>query len=150
MPEVTRSPGGEVIQLSIFLDNKVGRLNELVSRLASGGIHLLAISLLDTTECTIMRVIVDHPEAARDFLLEHGYAFCETTVVVIEVLSEAEIREITCALVEAETNIHYLYAFISQPLGKTALALHVEDNELAAQVLSAKGKRVLSHHDLVR
>ncbi|MCC5804998.1 MAG: acetolactate synthase [Opitutales bacterium] len=139
-----------VRQFSVFADNKVGRLNELVQLLAKKGIHILAFSQLDTTECTIMRFIVDYHEEARDFLRERGYAFSEVEVIAVEIASEADLKHITAALVEAEINIHYLYSFIMRPQGKSGLALSLEDNDMATDILNCKGLRVLDQTDLAR
>ena len=61
-----------VLQFSVFADNKVGRLNELIQRFNQRDIHIVALSQLDSTECTIMRFIPDYPEAARQMLREFG------------------------------------------------------------------------------
>ncbi len=139
-----------VLQFSIFADNKVGRLNELVQRFNQRDIHIIALTQLDSTECTIMRVIPDYPEAARKLLHDHQYAFSETAMLVAEIASEADLKFLTAALVEAEINIHYLYSFIMRPNGKTAVAMNVEDAEFAESVLKARQIRCLTLHDVAR
>ncbi|MCD8482467.1 MAG: acetolactate synthase [Verrucomicrobia bacterium] len=149
--EVTESMRGDPVrQFSIYADNKVGRLNELVQRLAMRDIHIMAFSQLDTTECTVMRVIVDYPEEARRMLNEARYAFCEVEMVVVEINSEADLKFVTAALVEAEINIHYLYSFIMRPNGKVALAINLEDPELATEVLHCRGLKTLRQNDIAR
>ena len=121
--ETTPAPERDpVIQLSVFADNKVGRLNELIQRLGARDIHVMAFSQLDSTECTIMRFIVDYTSEAKDMLNAFGYAFSETEVVAVEIARESRLREVTSALVEAEINIHYIYSFITRPNGASALA----------------------------
>ena len=139
-----------VLQVSIFADNKVGRLNELVQRFNQRGIHIIALTQLDSTECTIMRVIADYPEEARQLLDEFGYAFSETPMLVAEISTEADLKYVTAALVEAEINIHYLYSFIMRPNGKTAVAMNVEDAEFAESVLQARQIRCLTRRDVAR
>ncbi|KAF0093001.1 MAG: putative acetolactate synthase small regulatory subunit [Puniceicoccaceae bacterium 5H] len=139
-----------VHQLSVFADNKVGRLNDLISRFASRNIHIAALSQVDSTECSIMRLIVNYPDDARALLEEFNYTYSVTPVLAVELLSADALREVTCALVEAEINIHYLYAFLTRPLERTALAMHVEDMDLAAQVLISKGLKVLDQQDIAR
>lgn len=149
--EVSQRPDpAPVIQFSVFSDNKVGRLNELVLKFAIHDLHILAISQLDTTECTIIRVIVNYPEPAGEVLRAAGYSFTETEMLVVEMETEDRFRFVTAALVEAEINIHYLYPFLMRPQGRTALALHLEDNDLAASVLQAHGLTVLDQRDLGR
>lgn len=149
--EVTQSREKEpVLQFSVFADNKVGRLNELVQRFAQEDIHIIALSQLDSTECTIMRFIPDYPEAARDLLRRHGYAFSECPILAVELNSEADLKYITAALVEAEINIHYLYSFIMRPNDRCGLALNVEDNDFAETVLNARQIRCLARGDIAR
>lgn len=148
---VTQSRGPEpVLQFSIFADNKVGRLHELVQRFGQRDIHIIAISQLDSTECTIMRIIPDYPEPARELLRELGYAFSECPILAVEANTEADLKFITAALVEAEINIHYLYPFIMRPRGRCALAMNVEDNEFAESVLGSHQIRTLSRGDIAR
>lgn len=145
-----KSRGEPVVQFSIFADNKVGRLNDLVQRLCAVDVHLMALSQLDTTECTIMRLIVDYPERARELFRGQGYAFSETEMVVVEMATEAELKFVTAALVEAEINIHYVYPFLMRPHGKTALAINLEDNDLAMNVLACRKLRTLDQGDIAR
>jgi hypothetical protein len=139
-----------ILQFSIFADNKVGRLNELVQRFAHRDIHIIALSQLDSTECTVMRIIPDYPEAARGMLREFGYAFTESAILAVELNTEADLKFVTAALVEAEVNIHYLYPFIMRPNDRSALALNVEDNEFAESVLTARQIRCLTRDDVAR
>jgi len=151
MAETLQSLRGErVRQFSIFSDNKVGRLHELVALLGTHDVHLMALSIQDTTDASVLRVIVDYPEIARDLLREHGYAFSEVPLVVAEIETEARVKFVTAALVEAEMNIHYCYPFIMRPHGKSALALRVEDADLAESIFSVHGIRTLSQADIAR
>jgi hypothetical protein len=139
-----------VLQFSVFADNKVGRLNELIQRFNQRDIHIVALSQLDSTECTIMRFIPDYPEAARQMLREFGYAFSETAILAAEINTEADLKYLTSALLEAEINIHYLYPFIMRPEGRSAIAMNVEDNEFAESVLRARQIRCLTRDDIAR
>jgi len=152
MPAKTaRRPNDDaVVQFSVFSENKVGRLNELILMLSSNGLHIMAICLVDTTDCTITRFIVDYPEKARELFNETGTAYTECEVVAVEIDDESHLKEVTCALVQAEINIASTYPFLMRPHGKTGLLLRVEDNELAATILSQQGVRVLRHSDIAR
>ena len=125
-----------VVQFSILVDNKVGRLNEIIGLFAVHQVHLMALSILDTTDSSIIRTIVDYPEEAQKLLIEHQFSFVQSELVAVELDSEADIKRVTCALVQAEINIHYTYPFIARPMGKAALAISLEDNELAVDTLS--------------
>ena len=139
-----------IIQFSVFADNKVGRLNELVQRFYQNNIHIMALSQLDSTECTIMRFIPDYPEEARSMLKDFGYSFTETPILAAEISTEADLKFLTSALVEAEINIHYLYSFIMRPKGRSAIAMNVEDAEFAESVLKARQIRCLTRGDVAR
>src|SRR6202008_594515 len=110
-----------------------GRLHALVSLLGSQSVHVLALTILDTTECAIMRMVVDDPDRARSLLEQHGFAFAESKLVVTEVNSTEDLNKLFAALLEAELNINYFYSFIPHPRGKSIIAMNVEDNETAAQ-----------------
>lgn len=149
--ETSKSPQrNSILQFSVFADNKVGRLNEIVHRFASRDVHVIAISQLDSTECTIMRFIVDYPETARELLRLHKYAFSENRLVAVEIATEAELGKVTSALLEAEVNIHYLYPFLMRPNGKTGIAMNVEDQAFAEDVLNKCGIKCLAQSDIAR
>ncbi|HCR37047.1 MAG TPA: acetolactate synthase [Opitutae bacterium] len=150
-PDITQSrQGGPVIQFSIFADNKVGRLNDLTMLLASNDLQILALCSLDTTDSSIVRMVVNYPEQARELFAKHGYTSNEANVIAVEIDSEEYLRQVTCALVQAEINIHYIYPFVMRPHGKTGLVIRLEDNELARDVLTRNQVRVLTQADIAR
>lgn len=150
-PETTQAQqGGPVIQFSVFADNKVGRLNDLTMLMAANDLHVLAICSLDTTDSSIVRMVVNYPEQARELFAKHNHPCNEIQVVAVEINSEQELRKVTCALVQAEVNIHYLYPFIMRPRGKSGLVIRAEDNYLAADVLRRNKIKVLSQADIAR
>ena len=144
------SHGGVVKQFSIFAENKVGRLNDLLSLLAGKDVHVLAVCLVDTTDSTIMRVVVDYPEVAAPLMKQHGFAHNLVDVMAVEIATEAQLKLVTCALVQAEINIHYIYPFLMRPHGRTGLVMSLEDHDLATEVLKRNQIQVLSQTDLAR
>lgn len=140
----------EVIQFSVFIENKVGRLNELLAIFGNESVHVMAICSVDNTDSGITRLIVDYAEEARRVLDIYGFSFSENIVVAVEIETEAQLRQVTTALAAAEINLHYTYPFLTRPNGKSALAIRLEDNELAADVLRANGIRVLDCMDIAR
>lgn len=144
------NPFRPVIQFSIHADNKVGRLNEIVGLLTVHQVHIMAISILDTTDSSIIRLIVDYPEEAQKLLIEHQFSFVQSELIAVELDSEADIKTVTCALVQAEINIHYIYPFNTRPQGKSALAISLEDNDLAADTLQRHQLRVIGQQDIAR
>ena len=133
----------------MFTPNRVGRLNELIGLFSSHGVHVVGLMVLDATDCAIIRILVDDPETARDLLLRQGFPFTERPIVAVEVTS-ADLARLMACLLQAELNINYLYSFIPHPEGKSLLALSMEDNELAQDVLRQNQFRVLSQGDVSR
>ncbi|WOO42776.1 acetolactate synthase [Rubellicoccus peritrichatus] len=149
--DTLRSRGPEPVrQFSIFADNKVGRLSDIIMMLASKDIHIMSVCTIDTTDDSIIRLIVDYWEQARELFDQHGYGYSLTEVIVAEIFSEQQIKEVTCALVQAEINIHYIYPLLTRPHGKSGLVIRLEDNDLARDILTQKGIPVLDHSEIAR
>ena len=139
-----------VKQFSVFTPNRLGRLHDLISALDSHNVHVLALTVLDTTDSAILRFVVDDPDKARDLLQDRGFPFTESNLLVVEVDSASELSGLMVALLEAEININYLYSFIPHPQGKSLLAFSMEDNETAEQALKRRQFRVLMQSDISR
>lgn len=143
-------PGDSVVQFSVFTPNQLGRLHALVSLLGSKTVHVLAVTVLDTTDSSIIRIVVDDPDQARRLLQSKGLPFAESALVVTEVGSAEDLNKLMASLHEAELNLNYLYTFIPHPHGKSMIAMSVEDNELAAQALRRHQFPVLKQQDISR
>ena len=139
-----------VIQFSVFTPNRLGRLHDLISLLNSRNVHVMALAVLDTTDSSIIRIVADDPDRARDLLNEHDFPFTESELLVVEIDAATDLHRLMSALLEAELNINYLYSFIPQPHGKSILGLSMEDNDLAEQVLRQHQFRVLKQSDISR
>jgi len=138
-----------VVQFSIFTPNRLGRLHDLIGLLGARNVHVLALMVLDTTDSSIIRMVVDDPDRARELLVREQFPFTESRLVVVEV-SPTELLRLMAALLEAELNINYLYSFIPHPQGKSIVALSMEDNDLAEQVLRRHQFRTLKQADVSR
>jgi len=133
------------------MENKAGRLLDLVKLLGESQVHIVALTIMDSADASIVRLVVDDPGRARGTLLEHTIAFTETTLVVAELPSSAEdLAGILAALLQAECNIYFSYSFLTRPRGKAALALHVDDEECAVGVLQQNHFKILSQSDISR
>jgi hypothetical protein len=139
-----------VTQFSIFTANRMGRLHDLIALLSSKSVHVLAVTVLDTSETAIIRIVVDDPQAARHLLSEHHFAFTESQLLVVEINSATQLPELMSAFLEAEVNINYMYCFIPHPEGKSILGISVEDNEVGERVLTRHSFRVLRQSDVSR
>jgi hypothetical protein len=139
-----------VTQFSVFTPNRLGRLNELVRLFHTQNVHVLALTVLDTSDSAIIRVVVDEPEQAADLMRKHEFPFTQSDVVAVEVQSSDEFNRLIAALLEAEININYLYSFIPHSHGKSIIGLSMEDNEIAEQVLRRHQFLVLKQADISR
>ena len=139
-----------VKQFSVFAENRVGRLNDLVALFKEHNVHIIAITVLDTTDSAIMRVIVDDPDKARELMVNNDFPYTECEVLAVEIGDESKLRGVLAALYIAEINVHYVYSFIKRPDNEAALVLNVEDSDVAAQALNRCGFKVLCQRDISR
>lgn len=139
-----------VIQFSVFMANRLGRFHDVIRHLASLEVHVLALTMLDTTDTTILRVIVDDPDRTRAIFSEHRFPFSETTLLVVELDYHRQIQGMLEALLEAELNVHYIYPFLTRPAGKSALAISIEHPDVAEEALRRHQFVVLYQGDLSR
>ncbi|MES1166765.1 MAG: acetolactate synthase [Pseudomonadota bacterium] len=139
-----------VKQFSVFAENRVGRLYDLTGLLKDNNVHIIAITVLDTTDSAILRLIVDDPDKARELMVNNDFPYTECDVLAIEIADESDLKGVLAALFEAEINIHYVYSFIKRPEGRYALVLNVEDSDVAAQALGQRGFKVLTQRDISR
>ena len=139
-----------VTQFSVFVANRLGRLHDLIKLFSSHAVHALGITILDTTESSIIRLVVDDPEKARALLKENDFAFTESELVCVAIDSAAQLNELAASLLESELNINYMYSLIPQSQGKPILAISMEDNEMAEKLLAQHSFRVLRQADISR
>jgi hypothetical protein len=141
----------QVLQFSVFMENKVGRLLDIVKIFSQAQVHVVALSIADAADAAIVRLVTDDPDKARTLFEEHGFAFTEVSLVVVELSSTAaDLKAVLTALLQAECNIHSSYSLLIRPRGKAALALHVEDSEVAGSVLQANQFKLLTQRDISR
>jgi len=118
-PELQTAKGpleDDVRQFSIFVENKVGRLLDIVKIFTQAKIHVVAISILDTADAAIVRLVTDDPDKARTLFGEHGFAYTQVSLVVVELTSSAtDLQAVLTALLQAECNIHSAYSLLTRP-----------------------------------
>jgi hypothetical protein len=142
--ERTRVP-----QFTVFLENRVGRLNSLVRVLEEQVGTINALSLEESADSALVRIICGDPDSGRQALKRAGFSFSETDVLAVELPkgSRQPLVSICTALLSAEINIHYSYPLLVRPRGP-AVALYVDDPTLAAQILIRKGFTLIGESDL--
>ena len=131
-------------QISVFVENKPGRLAEITGVIADSGIDIRALSIADTTDFGILRLIVDKPETAEKALRDAGLTVSVTNVIAIGIDDvPGSFASAMKTLAGAGIDVEYMYAFISRDTKKAYVILRVGDNEKAGQVLTANGVELL-------
>ena len=146
----TRAARDRVVQLSIFLRNKVGAFLEVVRLLQEHQVNVLGTTIEPSADTAIVRVIVSDPDAVEGIFHLHSIPYSTFPLIVVELKEAAHFGEVLTALLAAEVNIFGAYALLTRPNDNAALALHVEDNECATSVLNGSGFVILSQDDLSR
>ncbi len=139
----------KVEQISIFLENKAGRLAEVTGILGDAGINIRALSLADTSDFGILRLIVHDNEKAKRVLKEHGFTVGRTEVVAAEVEDRpGGLNRILQILFEAGINVEYMYAFVQQSGQNAVLIFRFDDIDNAVDVLIRNGVTVIEGRKL--
>jgi hypothetical protein len=134
---------------ALFLPNRVGQLAELLSILDQEQITLAGMSVVDSTDWAVVRMIFTDPGKARQKLSDHGIAYTESDVLAV-VLDEPDSFTKACKLlVAAELNVHFAFALLIRQNDRPVMAFRVDDEVLAVQILSKHGFDLLDHEDLV-
>lgn len=136
------------IQFSVFLDNRVGKLMELLQALDAVALRIVAISVVDSADHAVVRILTSRAELARRLLVRNNFTFSETDVLVVQLEPTFSIATLCDVLLRAELNIFYAYALINHPQNKPALVVHCDDPVLACQILRRRMFTVLGENDL--
>lgn len=136
-------------QFSVFLENRVGQLLEVVRRFEGSKVKIVALSISDSVDCAIVRFLLSHPEQGREILERAGLAMVESDLLGVELPSgQQPLLRICTALLAAEINIHQTYPLLVRPRGRPAVALQVDNLETAMETLTSKGFTLVSEGDL--
>ncbi len=140
-----------VKQLSIFVENKFGRLGKIIEDLGNNSINISALSLADTTDFGILRIIVDDPEKAREILGKEGVIAKCTNVHAIVIDDQAGgLAKAIDVLKEASISIEYMYAFVGKVSGKALMVLKTDNDKKAEEAFVANSVQMLSPADIYR
>jgi len=136
-------------QVSVFLENKSGRLAELTRTLGDAGINMHALMVADTADFGVVRIICDAPERAKELLDAAGFGASLTHVLAVEVPDRpGGLADLLEALQSADLNVEYAYCFVEPCGGTAAVDVFRVDDQRAEAVLSAAGFRVLAPSEL--
>lgn len=137
-----------VRQFNVFVANRLGGLLDVVRRFESTDIRIVSITVVDSADCAIIRLVLSDPERALEIFAQGKLPVTESDLLVVE-LPEGDqpLLQICKALLAAEISIHYAYPLLVGPHGSAALALHVEDLEAAVTTLSRHGFVLFTEKD---
>jgi hypothetical protein len=138
-----------VEQISVFLENKHGRLAEVTETLSANKINIRALSIADTTDFGILRLIVDQPQRAYSILKEANFVVSITEVIAVSMPDESgALARVLAALAKEKINIEYLYAFVTHDEHKALVIFRVEEITKAIEVLGREGFEVVDSKKL--
>jgi hypothetical protein len=147
----TTNATSPVRQLSVFLHNQVGALLGLVRIMNEHSIEVLGLSLQDSADLTLVRMVVSDPDRAFGVLTEQGISCAIKNIVVVELLEGShDLARALAALLSAEINIHHTYPLLVRADQRALLALYLDDSETGSEALSRGGFKVVTQGDLSR
>jgi hypothetical protein len=152
MAETARANNGpKIVQLSVFLENRVGLLLKLVKQLEARNVHIVAISIVDTADSAIVRMVVDNVGSAMKAFQERGLTAYQCELIGVEVPIERGIgvASVLGTLLRAEINIHYVYSLITRSNGHPVLAFHVDSQDTAIRILQSHGLSLVDQNDII-
>jgi hypothetical protein len=152
-PELPASTveGSPVRQFAVFLPNRPGSCVAVLDLLRSCQVVVLGLSVQDSIDGAVVRLIVSDPFTVETVFIERGIPFNCMEVLVVDLRRGAEqMPDCLRTLLQGETNIHFIYPLLSQPDGCSALVLGVEDPDFAMEVLVRSGFKLLRQEDLSR
>ena len=127
-------------QISVFLENRAGQFAEITGILAENHIDLRAISIAETTDYGVLRMIVDNAEKTTAILMQHGYLMSMTPVLVIAVPDEpGGVAPVLATLAEGNVDIEYLYSLFTHKEGKSYIVFRVAQTEKFVELLKTHG-----------
>lgn len=151
MASETLKPDELVTQFSVMLHNRAGALAALVKLLRNNAIEVVGISVQDSRDATIARLVLTDPEATSHIFMEKGIPFTTSPLVVVSLVESGPgLLQVLDTMMVGETNIDFAYALMPSDKGNSLLALHVEDTEFAMQILNQAGFKLLRQGDLSR
>ena len=139
-----------VTQYSVFLDNRVGKLHELIRAFEHSAVHVVAFSVHDASDHAVVRMVTSNANEARLLLTRHQYPFSEVPVLVFELDKTHTLERACMYLVTAELNIRFAYPLMCNASGRQAIAIAVDDLTLAGQILMRKEFRLMGEEELAR
>ncbi len=138
-----------VRQFNVFLENRLGGLLDVVRRFETTDVHIVALTVVDSADCAIIRMVLSDPERAMEIFQQAKLPFTESDLLVVQLPDGPQpLLQICKALLMAEIDVHYAYTLLVGAQGRAALALHVADHETAVNTLTRRGFVLYTENDL--
>ena len=138
-----------VRQFNLFLENRVGALLEVLRLFETTDIHIVSLTVVDLADCAITRIVVNDPERAEEIFRLAQLHVTESELLIVQLPEGPQpVLQICKALLAAEVNLDYVYPLLVGPQGRAALALHVDDQEMAVLTLGRQGFTIFTEKDL--
>lgn len=139
----------QVQQLSVFVENKSGRLAEITEAIAKAGIDIRALTIADTRDFGILRLIVDKPAEAEAILKDAGMTVSITSVIMMGISDRpGEFAKAMRILADSKISVEYMYAFVSKDSGKASIIIRTDEVERGIEILQSNGVRILTQEDI--
>ena len=139
----------KVKQISIFLENKSGRLANVTKVLGDNGVNIRALSIADTTDFGILRLIVSDPEKAWNVLKTEGFTVSSTEVIAVQIPDQpGGLASVLASLESLGVNIEYMYAFVGKSNEEAVVVFRVESIDQAIPILQKGGVRLLKGEEV--
>ncbi|MCW8799333.1 MAG: amino acid-binding protein [Desulfobacter sp.] len=136
-------------QISIFIENKEGRLAEVTAILRDAGVNIRALSLADTTDFGVLRLIVNDNDKATTALRNQGFTVGKTRVLAVEVNDEpGGLNQVLDPLSEQDVNVEYMYAFANPQCKNAIMIFRFDDLEKAKVILAEQGIKVIDKEEI--
>jgi hypothetical protein len=136
-------------QFTVFLENRVGQLLEVLRRFDGSNVRIVALSINEAGECAFVRFLLSHPEQGREILERSGLAIVESDLIGVELPDGSQpLLRICTALLQAEVNILQAYPILVHPRGRPAVAIMVDNIEMGLETLNSKNFTMITEADL--
>lgn len=136
-------------QFTVFLENRVGSLLQVVRRFEGTRVRIVALSINDSAECAFVRFLLSHPEQGREILERAGLAIIETDVIGVELPEHSQaLLRVCTALLQGEVNLIQAYPLLVRPHGRPSVAVMVDNIEMGQEILNKAGFAMIGEADL--
>ena len=140
----------KISQISVFLENRKGRLYEVCNLLGQAGVNIRALHIAETTDFGILRIVVDQPEAALQTLHAHHFVASVTDIVAVQVSDRpGGLADVLRVLSQNDINVEYMYAFAEKKTDQALVVFRFEDPEKAIATLTQHGITIARQTDLL-